>query len=82
MMRLKATILDEQQKLSFRQTSKVPRLRGSRGARVGEKKDVFKDGRNIGLDERKRRDVEDRDNRTSAPDKVTATLAVKVSIDQ
>jgi hypothetical protein len=76
MMRLKATILDEQQKLSFRQSTKTNRLRGSRGAKSGDRKDIFQE-RNAGLEERKTRDLADRTN-TSSQDKITSTLAAKV----
>lgn len=76
MMKLKATILDEQQKLSFRQSAKSNRLRGSRGAKSGDRKDIFQE-RNAGLEERKKLDLADRTN-LSSQDKITATLAAKV----
>lgn len=78
MVRLKATILDEQQKMSFRKNEKTPRLRGSRGAKSGDRKDVFAE-RNAGLEDRKKRDLEDSSN-VQSKDKVARTLAEKAKI--
>mmetsp|Transcript_22933 Transcript_22933/g.33522 ORF Transcript_22933/g.33522 Transcript_22933/m.33522 type:complete len:300 (+) Transcript_22933:66-965(+) len=78
MMRLKATVLDEKQKLEFSAQSKAPRLRANRGARSSDRKDVFA-SRNKGVEEREKKDLSSKEM-ASTNDRITSALTAKAKI--
>jgi hypothetical protein len=76
MIRLKAAIIDQEEKMAFRQTNKTPRLRAQRGAKVGDRKDVFSE-HNKGVSERSKLD-EVQNSKLSKQDLITTSLIAKV----
>jgi hypothetical protein len=73
---LKAAIFDEEQKLAYRNQNKSSRLRSQRGAKSGDKKDIFAE-QNKGIQERNLRD-EKVEMKVKSQKHVNASLVSKV----
>lgn len=80
-LRLRAAISDEEQKLTLRNQNKSTRLRSQRGARSNEKKDIFTE-HNKGIKERNERDeiIDERLSKTKSNNYIKASLLTKVRI--
>jgi hypothetical protein len=73
---LRAAIFDEEQKLAYRHQNKSSRLRSQRGARSGNKKDIFHE-QNKGIQERNLHD-EKVEMKMKSQKHVNASLIAKV----
>lgn len=77
MIRLKATILDEKEKLIFRNQNKSNRIRSQRGGKNNEINDIFNGNNNKGIHERNKKDEQNNNNKSD--DIIKLSLIAKVN---